>query len=100
MAGADAPQRISQTHLHQIDVVRLLTFLAVIGVHAVDFTQSTSSVGAAGVIMLLQFGREVFFALSGFVLVYSAQARPQRATAFLRRRVFLLVVPYMAWSLI
>jgi peptidoglycan/LPS O-acetylase OafA/YrhL len=100
MAGADAREHAPPKHLDQIDVVRLLTFLAVIGVHSVDFTQSMSSVGAAAVIMLLQFGREVFFALSGFVLVYSAQHRPQRSGAFLRRRMLLLTVPYVAWSLL
>ena len=100
MAGADTRDHAPRKHLDQIDVVRLLTFLAVIGVHSVDFTQSMSSVGAAAVIMLLQFGREVFFALSGFVLVYSALHRPQGTGAFLRRRMLLLAVPYVAWSLL
>ena len=86
MAEAITRRDLTQGHLDQVDVVRLLTFAAVIAVHSVDFTQSMSSRAAAGTIMLLQFGREVFFALTGFVLVHSASSRPFRARAFWRRR--------------
>ena len=85
-------------HLHQIDIVRLLTFAAVIGVHAIAFTEPSSSRAWAGVLMLAQFGREVFFALTGFVLVYSAGARTVTARAFWRKRLPFVVAPYLAWS--
>jgi peptidoglycan/LPS O-acetylase OafA/YrhL len=87
-------------HLHQVDIVRLLTFAAVIGVHAVAFTESPASRAWAGVLMLLQFGREVFFALTGFVLVYSARGGPLSARAFWRKRFPAIAIPYLAWSAI
>jgi peptidoglycan/LPS O-acetylase OafA/YrhL len=87
-------------YLHQADVVRLLTFGAVIGVHAVAFTEPPSSRAWGGVLMLLQFGREVFFALTGFVLVHSARGRALDARAFWRKRFPAVVAPYLAWSAI
>ncbi|MDQ1493239.1 MAG: hypothetical protein QOJ23_5753, partial [Actinomycetota bacterium] len=87
-------------YLPQADVVRLLTFGAVIGVHAVAFTEAPSSRGWAGVLMLLQFGREVFFALTGFVLVHSARGRTVDGRAFWRKRFPAVVAPYLAWSAI
>jgi len=96
--GAGGTARPRRPHLHQVDVVRLLTFAAVIGVHSIAFTEPPANQAWAGVLMLLQFGREVFFALTGFVLVYSAGDRPLSAGTFWRRRFPLIAVPYLAWS--
>jgi peptidoglycan/LPS O-acetylase OafA/YrhL len=60
-------------HLDQVDLLRLLTFSAVIAVHSIDSTQTDASRVAAGTLMVLQFGRAVFFALTGFVLVHSTR---------------------------
>lgn len=87
-------------HLWQLDVVRLLTFGAVIAVHAIAFTELPSNAAAGAAMMLLQFGREVFFALSGFVLVYSAGARPVVARRFWQRRIPLVAIPYVVWTVI
>jgi peptidoglycan/LPS O-acetylase OafA/YrhL len=87
-------------HLWQLDVVRLLTFTAVIAVHAIAFTELPSSAAAGAAMMLLQFGREVFFALSGFVLVYAARSRSWSPLAFWRRRLPFVIVPYLAWTAI
>ena len=95
-----AERKPRRPHLHQVDVVRLLTFAAVIGVHSIAFTEQPANQAWAGVLMLLQFGREVFFALTGFVLVYSAENRPLSARAFWRKRFPLIAVPYLAWSAI
>lgn len=94
------PTELATGHLWQVDVVRLLTFAAVIAVHAIDFTQPASSRPAAAALMVLQFGREVFFSLSGFVLVYSALHKPIGALAFWRKRYPLVVLPYLTWILI
>jgi peptidoglycan/LPS O-acetylase OafA/YrhL len=87
-------------HLDEVDVVRLLTFAAVIVVHAVAFTEPPASRGWAGLLMLAQFGREVFFALTAFVLVYSAAGRPHDSGTFWRKRFPAVAVPYLAWSAI
>lgn len=92
-------------HLVQVDLLRVLTFSAVIAVHAIAFTTLTSDRAAGGALMLLQFGREVFFALTAFVLVYSTRDRIERPVEFWRRRVPYVALPYVAlpyvaWSLI
>jgi peptidoglycan/LPS O-acetylase OafA/YrhL len=87
-------------HVHEIDVVRVITFAAVVAVHAIAFTERPANQVAAGALMLLQFGRELFFALMGFVLVYSAQRRYPGARAFWRRRFLFVGVPYLAWSVV
>ncbi|MDQ2728317.1 MAG: acyltransferase [Actinomycetota bacterium] len=87
-------------HLWQVDIVRLLTFAAVILVHALAFTEEPSDGVAAGLMMVLQFGREVFFALTGFVLVYSCLGRPFRTESFWRKRFLYVGVPYVAWTVI
>jgi len=50
--------------------------------------------------MLLQFGREVFFTLTGFVLVYSALRKPTTSGRFWAKRILYVAVPYTAWSAI
>ncbi len=86
------------SHLWQIDVVRLLTFSAVISVHSLAFTEQPDNRLAAGAMMLLQFGREVFFALTGFVLVYAAWNRSGRVRDFWFKRLSYVAVPYVAWT--
>ena len=90
--------RVDRGHLWQIDVVRLLTFAAVIAVHDLAFTEQPGNRAVAGAMMLLQYGREVFFALTGFVLVYSAWGRPMRLRSFWKRRILYVAVPYVTWS--
>lgn len=97
--GGATPIRAS-AHLWQVDVVRLLTFSAVIAVHVLAFTEQPDNRAVAGSMMLLQFGRELFFALTGFVLVYSTRRRPFEIRSFWRKRVLYVAVPYVAWTLI
>ena len=85
-------------HLWQVDVVRLLTFAAVIAVHVIAYTEQPDNQLAGGAMMLLQYGREVFFALTGFVLVYSTRGRPLRLRSFWRRRITFVAVPYLVWT--
>ncbi|MDQ6928203.1 MAG: acyltransferase [Actinomycetota bacterium] len=84
----------------ELDVIRVVAFSAVIAVHAIAFSTLASNEVSAGALMLLQFGRGVFFALTGFVLVYSATRRPVGAVPFWRRRVPYVVVPYAVWTVI
>jgi peptidoglycan/LPS O-acetylase OafA/YrhL len=99
--GVVAVRRAPTTgHLDQVDLLRLLTFSAVIAVHAIDFTQPDTSRAAAGTLMLLQFGRAVFFSLTGFVLVHSTRGRPVVAPSFWRRRFPYVLVPYLVWTVV
>ena len=90
---------ITRGHLWQVDVVRLLTFTAVIAVHSLAFTEQPDNRAAAGAMMLLQYGREVFFSLTGFVLIYStAGRRSLQLRRFWPKRILYVAVPYVVWS--
>lgn len=98
-AGYRGPQAARRgPHLWQVDVVRLAAFSAVIAVHVLAFTEQPDNRAVAGAMMLLQFGREVFFALTGFVLVYSTLGRPFQVGPFWRKRMLYVAVPYVTWS--
>ena len=98
--AADVAPTRRAVHLWQVDVVRLLTFSAVIAVHVFAFTEQPDNRAVAGAMMLLQFGRELFFALTGFVLVYSTLGRRFDVRSFWRKRVLYVAVPYVAWTVI
>ncbi len=87
-------------YLYQLDLFRVFTFACVVGVHVVDRSTDPANVAANGVIVLLHFTREAFFALTGFVLIYQHAGRPLAAGRFWRRRFLLVGVPYLLWSVI
>lgn len=90
-----------ERHLHQIDLVRVLVFAAVVAVHTISRANGDASVPSGALLMALHFTREAFFALSGFVLVYAQRGTDRvRHVALLRKRVRLVLLPYLAWTLI
>ncbi|HEV7207426.1 MAG TPA: acyltransferase [Mycobacteriales bacterium] len=87
-------------HLWQVDVVRILTFGCVIGVHATSHANPGTSTAAGATLMLLHFTREVFFLLTGFVLFHAHGRRPLHLGQFWRRRCTLVGVPYVVWTVV
>ncbi len=87
-------------HLHEVDLFRLLTFACVIGVHVLSAATTADNVGSNGGQLLLHFTREAFFTLTGFVLTFQALRRPQRVPAFWRKRIPLVLTPYLAWTVV
>ncbi|RKR76514.1 acyltransferase [Frondihabitans australicus] len=100
-ATPSAP-RSRAPRLHEIDVVRILTFACVIGVHTTSHTVASTDVPLYGLLALLHFTRQVFFALTAFVLAYGyfAKAAPAPFLRSLPRRLLLVGVPYVTWSVI
>jgi peptidoglycan/LPS O-acetylase OafA/YrhL len=96
-ASAAAPAR---QRLWEVDIVRILTFLCVIAVHTISFTAGASDLPLFLLLGLVHFTRDVFFALTAFVLVYSYLKRPVPMRTFWPRRFLLVGVPYVVWSLI
>ena len=86
-------------HIYAADLVRVLTFASVIAVHTVATINPPKSIPAGGAIMLLHFTREVFFALTAFVLVHRYRDE-LRVVPFWRRRFLLVGAPYVCWSVI
>jgi phosphosulfolactate synthase len=89
-------------HLWQIDLLRVLPMIGVVMVHAIIFTEPDESVGAGTALIVLHANREMFFFITAFVLVYATGAidRPPDWARFWRRRLPLVAVPYLAWTLI
>jgi peptidoglycan/LPS O-acetylase OafA/YrhL len=87
-------------HLYEIDVLRVLTFACVIAVHVISHSVTAGDRPMFVVLGLVHFTREVFFALTAFVLLYSYQRRPQPMRRFWPRRFLLVGVPYLVWSAI
>ncbi len=95
-----APAELTRGYLHQVDVVRLLTFGSVIMVHTMASTTAPNDAVARGVLMLLHFTRETFFVITGFVLFHSNYRRDLDLGRFWRRRFLLIGVPYVVWSVL
>jgi peptidoglycan/LPS O-acetylase OafA/YrhL len=93
-------RRQRSRHLYEVDIVRILTFVCVIGVHTTSHTAGPDDIGLYMLLDLLHFTREVFFALTAFVLVYSYDARPVPMRKFWPKRFLLVGVPYVVWSAI
>lgn len=89
-----------RTHLYEVDILRILTFACVIAVHAVSHAAGPDDVLQNGFLTLVHFTREVFFALTAFVLVYSFQMKPRPLRQFWPRRFMLVGVPYVTWSVV
>jgi peptidoglycan/LPS O-acetylase OafA/YrhL len=87
-------------HLYEIDVLRILTFACVIGVHTTSHTAASDNWFYYALLALLHFTRLVFFALTAFVLVYSYTLKPRPMTQFWPKRFLLVGVPYVAWSVV
>ncbi|HTZ43925.1 MAG TPA: acyltransferase [Jatrophihabitans sp.] len=87
-------------HVHEIDIVRILTFACVIGVHTFSGTNVATNPVSNGAEMLLHFTRESFFFLTGFVLMHQYGRRAYDLPRFWRRRMLLVGIPYLTWSVI
>jgi peptidoglycan/LPS O-acetylase OafA/YrhL len=87
-------------HIYPADMVRVLTFACVIGVHTVSTVNPLDSVPGGAVVMLLHFTREAFFVLTAFVLTHRYRDADVRTVPFWRRRLLLVGVPYVVWSVV
>lgn len=94
-----APRR---PHLYRVDLMRLVAFLCVIVVHVTGTTYPFPGLGPSFLQLVLHATRAAFFFLSTLVLFHSAYDRPPhagRSFRSIRRRVGLLGVPYVVWSI-
>ena len=94
-----------RSHMYEIDLVRVVTAICVVGVHATFFTLflNTTTLGAQlqnGVIDALHFTREVFLSITAFVMVYVYARRPFPVWTFWRKRGLGVLLPYVFWSLV
>lgn len=91
-----------RAYLHHVDLIRAITFSLVIFVHCLTATTDEfHSMPVNSTTLLLHFTRNTFFALTGFVLMHQNFAKADfRAIDFWRRRIKLVIIPYVIWSFI
>lgn len=99
--GAVQVGRPTRAHLYQLDVIRLLTCIGVVAIHTVELILPESRAGGAFE-MALHTTRELFFFLTALALTYSTGAadRAVAAVPLWRRRYPLILVPYLAWTVL
>src|SRR5260221_12581715 len=93
-------------HIYEIDFLRAITVFSVVTIHslaACAFLYS-KSISATNLIALfihtLHYNREIFIFVTGLVLTYIYYHRSFSATKFLAKRLLLIFIPYVFWSLI
>jgi peptidoglycan/LPS O-acetylase OafA/YrhL len=97
---ADSGARPRRPYVHAVDVVRLITFVCVVGVHAVSMAMNPEDVTTGAAVSLLHFTRGAFFILSAFVLTYAQADRSLDVRRFWPRRFLYVGVPYLVWSVV
>src|SRR5215831_14118706 len=102
-SGGLVRRQRQQSHLYELDVVRGVTALAVVGVHVTAFTIILANTPADqllqnAAVSALHFTREIFIAITAFVMVYVYAGRPFSAKTFWRKRGIGVLIPYLVWS--
>ena len=87
-----------------IDNLRGIAMLGVIGIHAGDYVLKSATPWSALYVLLevlTRFSVPAFFFISGYGLftAYPLEKRLEYAS-FLKKRVFSIIIPYLAWSFI
>lgn len=95
--------RSEHPHLYELDLLRAITTLCVIGVHAVALTvflnQSVWGTQVQNaVVVALHYTREMFMFVSAFALIYAYYGKPFQARRFYKKRAIGVLMPYCVWS--
>lgn len=92
-------ERQKRPYVEAMDLVRAVTIVSVVFVHATWFTANGGSSPIAGFVLnWMHFTRESFMALTGFVLTYTVFPRPRKWVDFFKKRYRLVLFPYLIWS--
>ncbi len=76
----------ARTHLHAVDLMRVLTVVLVVAVHTVTHSAVSDTLAAGALTIVIHTSREVFFVLTALVLMHGYGRRPVRWREFWRRR--------------
>lgn len=100
--SASAPAgRRSRPRIAAFDLIRLIIMVFVVSVHTLAFGGGTVTMSIGAVTTIFHTSRELFLLLTALVLTYNYGHRDRlRAARFWRRRFWLVVPAYVAWSAI
>ncbi len=87
-----------RSYIYAIDFVRAGTIIGVVMVHSVRFALAASAPLWGGLLqMFLQYGRESFMVVTGFVLAHQYLDRQPNWWSFWSRRYQAVLFPYLVW---
>lgn len=96
-----APAKKSRPHIIALDPIRLSIMVFVVSVHTLAFGGGHIGVVLGAFTTVFHTSRELFFLLTALVLTYNYGHRDRvRWLTFMRRRYWLVLPAYVAWSLI
>jgi peptidoglycan/LPS O-acetylase OafA/YrhL len=96
-----AKAKASRPHVIAFDLIRLIIMVFVVSVHTLAFGGGQVTVVLGAFTTVFHTSRELFFLLTALVLTYNyGHRRNVRWLAFWRRRYWLVVPAYVAWSAI
>jgi poly(3-hydroxybutyrate) depolymerase/peptidoglycan/LPS O-acetylase OafA/YrhL len=95
-----SPTRSGRPHIIAFDMIRLVIMLFVVSVHTLAFAGGRVTLSSGAVTTVFHTSRELFLMLTALVLTYNYGRRPLKAGRFWRRRFWLVLPAYIAWSAI
>jgi poly(3-hydroxybutyrate) depolymerase/peptidoglycan/LPS O-acetylase OafA/YrhL len=102
-APGDAPPPAaprSRPHIVAFDMIRLIIMVFVVSVHTLSFAGGRVTMSIGAVTTIFHTSRELFLLLTALVLTYNYGRRPLKAGRFWRRRFWLVLPAYIAWTAI
>jgi poly(3-hydroxybutyrate) depolymerase/peptidoglycan/LPS O-acetylase OafA/YrhL len=99
-APAGAADRRSRPHIIAFDLIRLIIMVFVVSVHTLSFAGGRVTMSVGAVTTIFHTSRELFLLLTALVLTYNYGHRPLKVGRFWRRRFWLVLPAYIAWSAI
>ena len=95
-----APAAQGRVYLREFDLYRVIACVGVVAQHSVLWPVPSGSEIGFSLVMVLHATRELFFFLSVLVACYSQFRSPRPVVAMWARRIGMVLVPYLAWTLI
>jgi peptidoglycan/LPS O-acetylase OafA/YrhL len=100
-ADAKPAARRARPHVIAFDLIRLIIMVFVVGVHTLAFGGGQVTLALGAITTVFHTSRELFILLTALVLTYNYGHRGHVSwLRFWRRRYWLVVPAYLAWSLV
>lgn len=94
----------TRAHIFEIDFIRVITVTTVFALHALSMHKASFTPETLPFYYMighsLHFNRETFMFVTAFVLTYVYFGREFSACKFWTKRLLLIIIPYLLWSLI
>lgn len=98
-------QTESKKHVHEIDLIRSISVFSVVALHTLSYTKFLiKDIESLRLFYILghtlNYNREMFMFVTAFVLTYVYLPREISLKKFYMRRLLIVFIPYVLWSVI